>query len=55
MYYIFKQTYIWDAHRNIDENKSPKIVRAKTEERARRKLPHVQGREWVLVGTKRKK
>jgi len=55
MFYIFKQTYIWDGARNIDEGKPPRVVKAKTEIRARKKLPHIMGRDWVLVGTKKKK
>lgn len=53
MYFIFKQSLIWDAYNSIDENQPSKTIRAKTEEKARRKLPVMIGRNWILVGTKK--
>lgn len=55
MYYIFRKTVLWDAMRNIDKSHGPMTVRAKTEPKARKKLPFEMGREWILVGTKKQK
>lgn len=49
MYYTFKQTLIWDGARRIDDSKPSRTVKGKTEVKARRKLPHDIGREWILV------
>jgi hypothetical protein len=52
VYYVFKQTKIWDGYREIDETRPSRTVKGKTEEKARQKLPCDTGREWILVETK---
>jgi hypothetical protein len=50
MRYVFQRSLIWDAANRVDENTKPVRIKAKSEERARRRLPDAGlGRTWILV------
>lgn len=50
MKFLFQQSRIWDSHREPDSSKPVVKIKARSEERARRRLPHPEmGREWILV------
>lgn len=53
--YTFRQSKIWEAGNPIDENRDPITISAKSEGRARRKLPDIGlGRVWILTDVKEK-
>lgn len=52
MYYTFGETHIWDGSEAIDWSRPKKKIKAKSLERAKRKLPPNElGRKWVLIET----
>ena len=53
MRYIFQESLIWDGAGRVDTDKKPVSVKAKSEEKARRRLPKnsSMGRSWILIGT----
>lgn len=48
--YVFGVTRIWDGANTIDTAKSQKRIGAKSEDKARKKLPDPGfGRKWILI------
>lgn len=52
MYFTFQESKIWESGDPVDPNGDRKKIRAKSEMKARKKLPETSsiGRVWVLVG-----
>lgn len=52
MYYTFQQSRIWEHGDPVDKNQPRKRIKAKSEEKARKRLPkNDMGRKWILVAT----
>lgn len=48
--YIFQQSMIWEGTGKVDPHGEIKNIKAKDEQRARRRLPSAGlGRDWILV------
>lgn len=51
MYFEFQESKIWEGGNPLDPNGKKVMIRAKSENRARRKLPKNSsiGRHWILI------
>lgn len=53
MRYVFQESKIFEAGDPVDTARTKKVIKAKTEARARSLLPRPEtGRRWILVETR---
>lgn len=50
--FVFQQSMIFEAGNPVDPHGEVKTIKAKSEPKARRQLPAMTGRTWVLIEKK---